>query len=345
MNDMNERKEKILAAIIHDFVATAEPVGSRTIARRYRLGISPATIRNEMADLEELGFIEQPHTSAGRIPSDKGYRYYVDSLMEDYTISLQEYNNVLKLFELKVGQLEALLETTGQILSQMTSYMALILGPQISKTVLRQIRLFPLEEGNALLVLVAVGGLIEHRTIKLPEGVTSQDLEAISNTLSAKLYGMPLNQLSFTALQEIKNELGGLRSRALEVVMEAIHEYLSNEVVAHVHLVGTLNILDQPEFKNLDKFRNLLALLEREKVIRELLGESTMSGLSITIGGENKYEEISDCSLVVVNCQINNQTLGSVGILGPTRMNYSRAVSMAEMVARGMTFTLEKLFR
>ncbi|WP_227767542.1 heat-inducible transcriptional repressor HrcA [Zhaonella formicivorans] len=341
---MDERKKKVLQAIIQDYIATAEPVGSRTIARKYDLGVSPATIRNEMADLEELGYIEQPHTSAGRIPSDLGYRYYVDCLMEKENLNQAEEEYIRYRFSQKMEEIEAVIRQASEVLSEMTNYTALILGPQLGRRTFSQIRLMPLSPGSALMIVVSNSRLVQHRILDIPESITPADLERISLVLNDRLQGFALEQVKRDTLYDIYGELASYKN-LVSHVLDVIEQLACSKLNDKVYLGGTLNIFNQPEFKDIDKLKSLLGVLEKESVLKDLMEVKPELGLTIRIGGENKYEEINGCSLITATYQVDGVVLGTLGILGPTRMAYSKAVSLVECVTENLSQVLAKLLK
>lgn len=343
MMGLDERKKKVLAAIVNDYVFTAEPVGSRTIARKYNLGVSPATIRNEMADLEELGYIEQPHTSAGRIPSNMGYRYYVDCLMERYCLTLQEREYIQERFAQKMNEIEELINRSTNLLSLMTHQTAVILAPSVGRSTFYRIQLLLLEPTKALMVLVTNARAVEHQVLDINLGITEHDLERVSRVLNSKLKGLALEQLKQDTFDEILSELSfhkKLAGTVLEVLEHLASDYGGDN---RVFLGGTLNILNQPEFKDIAKIKNLLAILEEGKVLRNLLEHPGNVGLNIRIGGENNHEGISGCSLVTSTYQLDGQLLGTVGLIGPTRMDYAKAISLVEFVAVALSRAIKQM--
>lgn len=341
---MDERKKKVLQAIIKDYIATAEPVGSRTIARKYDLRVSPATIRNEMADLEELGYIEQPHTSAGRIPSQLGYRYYVDCLMERESINQEEEEYIKYKFRQKMEAIEEVIKQASDVLSEMTSYTALVLGPQWGKKTFQQIKLLPLSPGTALMVTVINARLVQHYLLEVPASITQSDLERISAILNNKLQGFVLEQIKRETLAEIYQELASYRS-VVANVLGMLEQLACSNLTEKVYLGGTLNIFNQPEFKDVEKLKSLLAVLEKESLLKDLLQNKSQEGLTISIGGENKYEGISDCSLITTTYQVEGEVVGTIGILGPTRMAYPKAVTLVECVTRNLSEVLARLVK
>lgn len=338
---LDERKQKILQAIIKDYIATAEPVGSRTISKKYELGVSPATIRNEMADLEELGFIEQPHASAGRIPSDRGYRYYVDCLMKKQHISTEEERSILRGYQNKVKDIGAVLQQTNTILSGITNYTSMVVGPQFTKSKFRNVQLVPLDPQRALVVVVTENGMVQSRMIELPKSVDDHDLQKISQVMNAKLQGLSMEQIKLTLIKEIYLELSK-HKYVFEAAMDMIQETLSLNHEEKVYLAGTLNILNQPEFRDIGKLRTLLSLLEQDRVLKDILNEGSAAddGITVTIGGENKVAGLKDCSIITATYQIDGKVVGSFGVMGPTRMDYDKAVSIVDFMTNHLSLIL-----
>ncbi|MDK2835776.1 MAG: heat-inducible transcriptional repressor, partial [Thermosediminibacterales bacterium] len=290
---LDERKQKILKAIIDDFIITAEPVGSRTIARKYNIGISPATIRNEMSDLEEMGYLEQPHTSAGRIPSDKGYRFYVDFLMKLRKLTPEEIKNIkdVSLYK-KINGIEELLEQTTKVLSQITRYTSVALGPQLKKTTLKHLQLVPVEDKRVLMVIVTNSGLVEHKLLSLPKNVTESDLERVSNIINDKLSGLAIGDINDDVISNVKKEIIGFSSDVFDMAIEFLLKNLQIYTDSKLFLYGTTNIFNLPEFRDIEKARNFLSILEDKELLCEVLSNSFMSkDIVITIGSENKYQE------------------------------------------------------
>ncbi|HEX6989767.1 MAG TPA: heat-inducible transcriptional repressor HrcA, partial [Bacillota bacterium] len=248
---------------------TAEPVGSRTVARRYGLGVSPATIRNEMADLEEMGYLEQPHTSAGRIPSTKGYRFYVDELMDLEPPSLPDIDRIRRLFADRIREVDAVLRQAARILSEVTDGLALIQGPTLSRAVFRALRMILLRPERALLVLVTDEGLVDHRLVEVPPGTTSGDLERIAAVLTDRLAGIPLERVSRRAIGHLQRELAGYRA-LLDATLEGLHSP-EPDGDQRVMLGGTANLFRQPEFREIERAHAVIRLLGERQLVRDLL--------------------------------------------------------------------------
>ena len=338
---MDERKKNILHAIIQDYVATAEPVGSRTIARKYNLGVSSATIRNEMADLEEMGFIEQPYTSSGRVPSDKGYRFYVDFIMKKTNITLPEEQFIYGQLVANIEHMEDLFKKTSDTLSQLTNYIALSTGPHVSETKVQQIQLLPMQNNKVLLMIISDKGIVDNGIINFSAEFDHESLRVVSDILSCKLKGYKLRDISKTVLQEIYFELADYK-KIVSQVLNFMDEKLKISDKSKVHIGGMLNILNQPEFKDVGTLRGLLTLMEEQTVLRQVLEEnSSDSGLTISIGGENKYQGIHNCSIITATYKVDGKVIGTVGILGPTRMVYPKAATTLEYVSKCLSNIFE----
>jgi len=340
---MDERKQRILQALILDYIATGDPVGSRTIAKTNKLGVSSATIRNEMADLEEMGLIEQPHTSAGRIPSQFGYRYYVDCLMEKQPLPEQVKKYIQEILSEKISETEVLVQVCSKLLSQLTNYTAMVMAPIMGKIKLRYIQLLPLEKSKVVLVVVLDNGHVEHRTLELPFSLRNEEIQYISQTLNNNLQGLSIGQWKSGVLNTIYYELAQ-QKYFLNEIIEIIEMALVSKDDHKVYLGGMLNILDQPEFKDVEKVKDLLELLEEDKVLKDVLTNTGQEiGIKVKIGTENPYEGMKKCSLITATYELDGKVIGTLGVLGPTRMEYSKAVSIVEFLTFALTEGLRKL--
>jgi len=334
----------ILTAIVDDYIRSAEPVGSRSISKRGDVGFSPATIRNEMSDLEELGFLEQPHTSAGRIPSIKGYRYYVDHLVKPGGVSPVEAVGFRTFFAEKMTEMEQVLQQAATILASMTNYTSIALGPESINHSLKHFQLVPLNAETAVAIVVTNTGHVENRTISLPKGISISDLEKTVHILNAKLAGVPMMRVTSKLYSEVGEELSryvdhyeqvmGMLERALPVGDE--HEH-------RVYLGGATNMLTQPEFKDVDKIKTILDLLDETPTLSRMLS-SAQSGIQVRIGTENEHEAINDCSVITATYAINGQSLGTIGILGPTRMDYAKVIRLLDVVSKDMALLLSRWY-
>ncbi len=335
---MDERKKQILMAIVQDYIATAEPVGSRTISRKYKLGVSPATIRNDMADLEEMGYIHQPHTSSGRIPSELGYRYYVDYLMPRQSLTSEEEDYIRSSISNKNFDLAQVIKKTCQLLANMTSYTSMISLPHSAEGVFKHIQLVLIMPGKALLILVTGSGTVSNYNLDIAQELTQDDLDLLSRALNSKLVGCEAKDLSLSLIREIFNELYKYQS-LLELLFERIERNLSSEDEKNIYMGGILNILNQPEFKNMESVKLFMNLMEDESQLQRLIQTADMgkNDLAVKIGTEIKHDQINNCSLIVATYSIADKPLGSIGVLGPTRMEYSKVISIVDYLAKALT--------
>lgn len=344
--EMDERKQKILKAIVQDYIATAEPVGSRTISKKFELGVSPATIRNEMSDLEEMGLIEQPHTSAGRIPSDSGYRYYVDYLLDPLFLNEEEKKHINQEITARLNEVQEVIEYTGKLISQVTNLTSLVIGPKNNSSALKKMYFLPYESGKAIMVTVKENGAVENTIVEIGEETTSEELQILANLFNEKLSGTVVRDFKKSLVNEIHRELSRKR-RMIDGMMGILERmFLDKEgdSFERVYLGGTLNMLNQPEFKDLNKVKNLFTVFEENSKLIELLSHD-QQGLNISIGSENLDQVFKDCSIISASYQINGKQIGSIGVLGPTRMDYSKAITIVDYMTKSLTEMLTDRYR
>lgn len=334
---LSERQRMILNAIVDDYIRSAEPVGSRSISKRGDVKYSPATIRNEMADLEELGFLEQPHTSAGRIPSHKGYRYYVDHLLPGDTVGAGEMKAIRSFFAEKLNATEQLIQHAAMILSNMTNYTSILLGPEVFHTSLRHFQLLPLDDRTAVAIIVTSTGQVENRKVSLPPDISASDMEKVVNLLNSKLVGVPLYKLKSRLYSELGREMERHISH-YEELLQVLDSALESDPEQRVYLSGATNMLIQPEFRDVEKVKDILDLLEETPTLLKMLSPANGgTGIQVRIGTENKHEAFADCSLITATYSIDGEAVGSIGILGPTRMEYAKVMGILGILSRDLT--------
>jgi len=337
---LDERKRRILKAITHDYINTAEPVGSRTLARRYGFGVSPATIRNEMADLEEDGYLQQPHTSAGRIPSEKGYRFFVDALMSPKELSQDEVRQIHSALG-GYRQVEDVVHESVKVLALLSQHAAIVVAPSISHGTIRCLQIIPLDDLNVLLVLVVDPGFAQSRIVETTRPLRSLEIARINYFFERRLSGMMLADVGSSLVGEMREEItdDALVSEALNLLARGLRNIKKEQVF----LDGTIHLLEQPEFKDLNKVKVLLSVLDDEKVLWHILNDALdRSGMQVTIGSENVHEGFQDCSLVTASYELSGQIIGSVGVIGPTRMDYERVVAVVEGMACSLSALLSE---
>lgn len=339
---LSERQEKILRAIVDEYILHAEPVGSRTVSKREDIGFSAATVRNEMADLEEMGFLEQPHTSAGRIPSQFGYRYYVDHLMVPEGLERSDLIMVRRLFASQMDALEQTIQQTVSILSRITNYTSIMLGPELYDNKLKHLQVISLHDRMAVVILVTDTGHVDQRRITVPEGVSLSSIEQMVNLLNAKLSGVPLYRLKQTVYKELYEEFSR-HAENYNYLLGMIDQMLVADLEGQVFTSGTTNILTQPEFRDVEKVKALMEIFEETDTVARLFSNRD-TGVQIRIGQENHLEAVNNCSIVSASFVVDGRSLGTIGVLGPTRMDYQRVVSLLEVLTHDFSEHLRRIY-
>jgi len=343
---LTDRQKLILQAVIDDYVRSAEPVGSRTISKRTDVTFSPATIRNDMADLEELGYLTQPHTSAGRIPSNKGYRFYVDHLITPEKLSSADIKRVKMAFAEQFVEFEQLIQQTASVLSELTSYTSIVLGPDVFNTTLKHIQLVPLTHDSAVTIMVTNTGQVENRKISIPAEISISDMEKLINLLNHKLIGVPIYQLKARLYSEIADELKKHFTQYKEA-LQLLEKTFTPEKEERIFLGGTTNIFAQPEFRDVEKVRGLFELLEQHDRLQGIIAsdDDPSSGIQVKIGQENMDEAVSHCSIITASYYYEGQNMGKLSILGPTRMEYRKVISLLDYFTRDLSLILNQLYK
>ncbi len=326
---LDERKKKILQIIIEDYIGTAEPVGSRTIARKYNLGISPATIRNEMSDLELLGFLEQPHTSAGRIPSAQAYRYYVDSMLKPGALTPNDMALIDGWYRERVRSIDDIFQSTVKILSRMSKNVSLVLANRDSSSTFSYMKFLPLNEKKAILLLVTEDGEIDNCVVDVPLGMKQQEMDHLAQRVTKLLHGQTLKNITAADMEVLHADLASDKL-LFTSLLQAIQQMQVGQREEKMFMGGTKQIFNQPEFKDAERIKELLSVLEEEKVLKDMLHAGEDSGLRITIGNENKFTSIHDCSMIQATYRLNGQVVGTLAVLGPTRMEYQKVISVMD---------------
>jgi heat-inducible transcriptional repressor len=324
---LDERKLKILQAIIRNYLETGEPVGSRTISKYTDLNLSSATIRNEMADLEELGFIIQPHTSAGRIPSDKGYRLYVDTMLED---KVQEVENMKELILQKADKIDHLLKQVAKLLAVNTNYATLVTKPQYRSKKVKFIQLTEVDCTQLLAVIVLEGNIVKNKIIDIQDSLDKEIILKLNIVFNTFLQGLDLAEINMSIIQKIKEQAGnyaGLVSNILDAIAEAISE----EEEVEIYTSGATNILKYPELSDMGKVTELISTFEEKQQLSELINskleDGGNGGIQVYIGSETPVEAMKDCSVVTATYELEEGVYGKIGIIGPKRMDYEKVVS------------------
>ena len=330
--ELDERKIKILNAIIQTYLETGEPVGSRTISRFTDLKLSSATIRNEMSDLEEMGYILQPHTSAGRIPSDKGYRFYVDNLMK---VKSEEVVRQNEMMVQKVDKLEQVLKQVVKLLAANTNYASLITAPQSQKNKLKFIQLTRVNEEQILAVMMLEGNIIKNKILTVDEPVEEEEVVKLNLLLNTYLQGLSLQEINMELLQTMKRQAQGHR-KIIGDLIDTIVEAIQEEDDTEIYTSGTTNLLKYPELADREKAGQLLYTLEEKQGLNELItageNDENKHGIQVYIGSESPVQSMKDCSIVTATYELEEGVQGTIGIIGPKRMDYKKVVNNLETV-------------
>lgn len=338
--ELDERKLKILKAIISNYLETGEPVGSRTISKYTDLNLSSATIRNEMADLEELGYIMQPHTSAGRIPTDAGYRLYVDRMMVEKDVEMEEMKT--KLLD-RVDKMETMLKQVAKVLAYNTNYATLVSAPQYQNSKLKFIQLSQVDAEQLLAVIVVDGNVIKNKLMSVARPLGNDELLKLNVLLNTFLQGATLTDINLEMIQTIKAQAGefaDIMENIFQGVAEAIHE--ADEV--EIYTSGTTNMLKYPELGNLEQTTKLLEALEDRQGLNELIDEAMSDdehGIQVYIGEESPVSNMKDCSIVTATYELAEGGRGTIGIIGPKRMDYQKVVR----TLKNLTGELDTIFK
>jgi heat-inducible transcriptional repressor len=337
---IDERKLKILQAIISDYINTGEPVGSRTIAKKYDLGISSATIRNEMADLEDMGFLEQPHTSAGRVPSSKGYRLYVDRIMEYERLSLEEELRIKKsIIDATLYEVEKIVKQASALLSELTQLTCVVKTPSVRKSSIKSIQLIAVDVTSILCVIVTDSGVIKNNLIKSIKVPSIEIMNRINNIINERLKDLTIEEINLEVINKLKSDLTGFED-IFNALLPTLYDTLNSTDKQEVFMEGTTNIFNYPEYNDIHKAKEILSLLYNKDYVSKLI--KTDNDISIKIGDENFIPEAKDCSVISAVYFLGNKPLGTIGLIGPRRINYSKVMAIMTEVMKELNETLNK---
>ena len=338
---MDDRKWTILQAIIKTYLETGEPVGSRTISKYPDLNLSSATIRNEMSDLEEMGYILQPHTSAGRIPSDAGYRFYVDRMMEDKD---REVTEMKELMIQRQDKMELLLKQVVKVLAANTNYATMISGPQYHQTKLKFIQLSVVSPSQILAVIVAEGNVVKNKMINMEHGLDQETILKLNILLNSSLNGLTIEQINLATISKLKEE-AGIHSELVSRVLDTVAEAISQKEDVEIYTSGATNFFRYPELSDSEKASELISAFEEKHPLASLMDgpepEMDEHGIQVYIGQETPVPTMKDCSVVTASYDLGDGMYGRIGIVGPKRMDYDRVVG----VLKNQTQQLDELFK
>ncbi len=339
--ELDERKNKILEAIIRTYLETGEPVGSRTISKYTDLNLSSATIRNEMSDLEEMGYILQPHTSAGRIPSDKGYRFYVDRIMADKERQVSEIKDLM--IE-RQDKMELLLKQVVKVLATNTNYAAMVSAPSYHKNKLKFIQLSHVDEKQLVAVVVVEGNIVKNKIINVREDLDNETLLKLNMLLNTNLNGLSLEEINLGVIAKLK-EQAGIHSDIVSEVLDAVAEAIKVEDDLEIYTSGATNIFRYPELSDSERASELINTFEEKQplteLVQETLADENNTGIQVFIGNETPVQAMKDCSVITATYELEEGMQGTIGIIGPKRMDYEKSLStMKTLMAQ-----LDKIFK
>ena len=334
--DLSERKKKILRAVIESYVQTAEPIGSKAVADLAGLNVSSATIRNDMADLEEQGYLEQPHTSAGRIPSPKGYRLYVNELMDEYKLSMQETDRINAALHMRMKALDKVIDEAGRVVAKLTQYPAFALAAAPEQVTIRRFDLLLVEQNAFIAVVMTDTNVVRNKLFRLDREFSQAQLEMLGTLLNTGFTGLTLAQLS-PELLRVAQHAAQEAYDLIELVVSFAGEVLEELTRRSVHTAGIANLLDHPEYQSLEKAQPLMSFLSEEEFRPFSLGEQSGVGADIVIGPENVADELKDSSVVMASYDIGGGMQGVIGVVGPTRMDYADLAARLSYFAEGLS--------
>ncbi|MCI8869927.1 MAG: heat-inducible transcription repressor HrcA [Lawsonibacter sp.] len=333
--ELSDRKKRILRAIVETYINTAEPVGSKAVAQYAALDVSSATIRNEMADLTELGLLEQPHTSAGRVPSPAGYRLYVNELMDRHQLTMQETERINQALNLKMEELDRVLDRAGRMLSQMSDYPVFTLTSAKEQVTVRRFDLLMVEENAFIAVVMTDSSVVKNKLLRMPERLSEPQLQMLSTVLNSSFVGLTLEEMEQTLGRMEKRSAPGA-FQLIALVVRFAMEVLSSQGRQTVHTAGITHLLEHPEYSSMDKAKPLIRYLSEESEA-PLPVPVDGSGMNILIGPENVNEALKDTSVVMASYDIGDNMRGVIGVVGPTRMDYAKVTARLSYFADSLT--------
>ena len=328
---LDNRKKRILQAIVDEYINTAEPVSSGSIVNKYGLDFSSATIRNEMAELEKIGYLDKPHTSSGRVPSSKGYRFYVDELINEDNISLEEIKYISSKLETKVNEIEELTKIATSTLSEITHYTTVAIGAKANMQNIEEIKFVSLGTRMLMAVILTDSGIIKETIIKFDEDINEDQVETLNFIFNNKLKGKPLNTIDKPLEEYIFSEMN-YSLKVIKPVMDQINKVVNEE--SKIYLEGTNKAFEFPEFKSLEMAKNFIQVLDTKELVMDILDSGLANDINVYIGSEIERDELKDFSIVTFKHKIANKDIGTIGIIGPTRMDYSKVISVMKYISK-----------
>ena len=330
--DLDERKKKVLQAIVEEYINTAEPVSSGSITKGHGLEYSSATIRNDMAQLESIGFLDKPHTSAGRVPSAEGYRYYVNELLKEDNLTLEEIKYIQNKLKIKVNEIEDLTKVATTTLSEITHYTTVAVGPKADKQIIEEIKFVSLGQRMLMVVIVTDTGLVKETIIKFDEDITESQVDTLNNLFNTRLRGKPLSKIDKPMAEYIFSEVHysiGIMKAIIEQINRIVEEENNN-----IFLEGAKKSFDLPEFKSMKVAKNFVNLLDAKDEMVEIFNSGDAEDINVFIGDDDENSNLKDFSIITFKHTIGDKDLGTIGIIGPKRMDYAKVISVMKYISK-----------
>ena len=330
--DLDERKKKVLQAIVEEYINTAEPVSSGSITKGHGLDYSSATIRNDMAQLESIGFLDKPHTSAGRVPSAAGYRYYVNELLKEDNLTLEEIKYIQNKLKIKVNEIEDLTKVATTTLSEITHYTTVAVGPKADKQIIEEIKFVSLGQRMLMVVIVTDTGLVKETIIKFDEDITESQVDTLNNLFNTRLRGKPLSKIDKPMADYIFSEVHysiGIMKAIIEQINRIVEEENNN-----IFLEGAKKSFDLPEFKSMKVAKNFVNLLDAKDEMLEIFNSGDAEDINVFIGDDDENSNLKDFSIITFKHTIGDKDLGTIGIIGPKRMDYAKVISVMKYISK-----------
>lgn len=330
--DLDERKKKVLQAIVEEYINTAEPVSSGSITKGHGLDYSSATIRNDMAQLENIGFLDKPHTSAGRVPSAEGYRYYVNELLKEDNLTLEEIKYIQNKLKIKVNEIEALTKVATTTLSEITHYTTVAVGPKADKQIIEEIKFVSLGQRMLMVVIVTDTGLVKETIIKFDEDITESQVDTLNNLFNTRLRGKPLSKIDKPMAEYIFSEVHysiGIMNAIINQINKIIEEENNN-----IFLEGAKRSFDLPEFKSMKVAKNFINLLDAKDEMLEIFNSGEAEDINVFIGNDDENSNLKDFSIITFKHTLGDKDLGTIGIIGPKRMDYAKVISVMKYISK-----------
>lgn len=333
---LSERKKNILKAVIEEYISSGEPIGSKFLASLDGISLSPATLRNEMAELTEMGYLVQPHTSAGRVPSEQGYRFYVDTLMQSYDLTASEMTSLQDMLRDKEEQLDKIIDSAGRLMASLTNYPAISVRSVNKVSKVMKFSILFADQYHFLLIMILPQNNVKTKTVRSPFPLTEEGLLNLQNILNKYLVDVRLDALTLAQMMELENMLGSYGSLVTPII-KCIYEALGENSDGNVRVDGVDRLLGYPEYSSVDKLRSVLSTLEQKDSLLELVENTDENGVSVFIGSENSVDTMSDSTLVMKTITVGGKKVGAIGVIGPCRMDYSKVISTVDQLVQSIT--------